>query len=300
MLVGSGVSVHQFTVPNHLKNRHLHSYEPTSRRWQRSPVLTCCKRTEESTRFRTEKNYYELLGVSVNSTCQEIKEAYRKLQKIYHPDIAGPKGHERTMMLNKAYKVLVKEDLRREYDLSIGQLGAPLGRNIHGLGYSSWKGPLRPLALFVDENACIGCRECVHHASNTFTMDEAQGCARVKLQYGDDDPSIKVSVDSCPVNCIHWVDSDELPVLEFLVGPKPKEGYGIFGQGWERPNNVFAAARALNKQLNQEAESYKRKGAQDIEQETPAQAEARETASMKLKIDSFSKIWNWVNDIAGG
>ena len=39
--------------------------------------------------MRTEKNYYELLGVSGDSEPREIKEAYRKLQKKYHPDIAG-------------------------------------------------------------------------------------------------------------------------------------------------------------------------------------------------------------------
>lgn len=37
-----------------------------------------------------------------------------------------------------------------------------------------------------------GCRECVHNASNTFMMDEALGCARVKVQYGDDDTKIEV------------------------------------------------------------------------------------------------------------
>lgn len=44
-----------------------------------------------------------------------------------------------------------------------------------------------------------GCRECVHHASNTFVMDEATGCARVKVQYGDSDQNIEVKI---PLNRI--------------------------------------------------------------------------------------------------
>jgi len=39
----------------------------------------------------TQNNYYDLLGVSVDSNAHEIKEAYRKLQKKYHPDIFGQK-----------------------------------------------------------------------------------------------------------------------------------------------------------------------------------------------------------------
>lgn len=58
-------------------------------RWrQRSTVIRCYNRRAEG-RVRAEKNYYDLLGVSVESNAQEIKEAYRKLQKKYHPDIAG-------------------------------------------------------------------------------------------------------------------------------------------------------------------------------------------------------------------
>lgn len=38
---------------------------------------------------RMGQNYYELLGISVDSNPREIKESYRKLQKKYHPDIAG-------------------------------------------------------------------------------------------------------------------------------------------------------------------------------------------------------------------
>lgn len=55
------------------------------------------------------------------------------------------------------------------------------------------------------------------------------------------------------MNCIHWVDREELPVLEFLIQPQPKKGYGVFGGGWERPANVFMAAKAFNKQLQQQA-----------------------------------------------
>jgi len=62
----------------------------------------------------------------------------------------------------------------------------------------------------------------------------------------------QLALESCPVNCIHWVESHELPVLEFLSRPQPKEGHGIFGGGWERPRNVFAAAKNFAKRLERE------------------------------------------------
>uniref|UniRef100_A0A5B7BRD9 4Fe-4S ferredoxin-type domain-containing protein n=1 Tax=Davidia involucrata TaxID=16924 RepID=A0A5B7BRD9_DAVIN len=108
--------------------------------------------------------------------------------------------------------------------------------------------------------------------------------------------NLQVAVDSCPVNCIYWVDREELAVLEFLSQPQPKEGYGIFGQGWERPANVFMAAKSFNKQR---AEQHQKTGRTTVEQETPAQAEARATARMKLEMERFSSIWNWMKKISG-
>ncbi|KAJ0113732.1 hypothetical protein Patl1_02802 [Pistacia atlantica] len=299
---------------------NLSQNKPNSRRREKCSVIRCCdKRVGETA--RKEKNYYELLGVSVDANVQDIKEAYRKLQKKYHPDIAGQQGHDYTLMLNKAYKVLVKEDLRKDYDASIGQMRLHVGINgLDSARYSSWNGPLRPQALFVDENACIaqsrfrfdyqsseawylqllaGCRECVHHASNTFVMDEAMGCARVRVQYADNDEKLEVSVESCPVNCIHWVDREELAVLELLIQPQPKKGYGVFGGGWERPANVFIAAKAFNKQqLNQQSEAeYQRNAQSAVEKETPAQAEARVNASKKIERERFSGIWNFFEQV---
>eukprot|EP00262_Sarcandra_glabra_P005701 TRINITY_DN17475_c3_g1_i1.p1 TRINITY_DN17475_c3_g1~~TRINITY_DN17475_c3_g1_i1.p1 ORF type:complete len:312 (+),score=47.50 TRINITY_DN17475_c3_g1_i1:53-937(+) len=266
--------------------------KPISSLKYKSIGIKCCGRRETMKEARR-KDYYELLGVSVNSTAQEIKEAYRKLQKKYHPDIAGQRGHEYTLMLNEAYHVLMREDLRRKYDKKEG-----FGSNFSGLGYSTWNGPLRPQALFVDEGACIGCRECVHHASKTFVMDEALGCARVKVQFGDDEEKIEVSVDSCPKNCIHWVDSEELALLEFLVRPQLKQAHGIFGGGWERPSDVFTAAKSFNKQLKQQQEqTHQGNGQSTTADETPAQAEARSRASFELQMERVSRISTWLRDL---
>ncbi|KAF4381592.1 chaperone protein dnaJ C76, chloroplastic isoform X2 [Cannabis sativa] len=275
---------------------------PTWRWGQKYSVIRCCN-GKDWTRVKKEKSYYELLGVSVDSQPHEIKQAYRNLQKKYHPDIAGQKGHEYTLMLNKAYNVLMREDERCKYDVSIGEVVSNrrnFSRNRPGLDYySTWNGPLRSQALFVDENACIGCRDCVHHASKTFMMDETLGCARVKVQFGDNDRNIEVSVDSCPVNCIHWVDSEELPMLEFLVKPQPKEGYGVFGGGWERPKNVFMAAKSFNKQQEQQKTNRYQHPNTSYEEETPAQAEARTYASKKIEKEKFSRLWNWAREAFG-
>ncbi|KAI7741135.1 hypothetical protein M8C21_021150 [Ambrosia artemisiifolia] len=274
-----------------------HPTQPLSRRMPKSSAATCSTRNPDQKRV-TGRNYYDLLGVSVNSNPHEIKESYRKLQKKYHPDIAGQEGHDHTILLNEAYTVLMKDDLRKDYDASIGHVRVRLGGDELNMGYSSWNGPFRPQALFVDEKACIGCRECVHNASKTFVMDETTGCARVQVQFGDDDASIEVAVESCPLDCIHWVEREDLAVLEYLNKPRPKQGHGVFGQGWERPQNVFMAAKTFQKQQKQQqAESLRKNVRHDVEQETEAQAQARESASLKLKMERFSGLWEWMKKV---
>lgn len=63
------------------------------------------------------KNYYEILGVSKNSSQKEIKEAYRKLAKIYHPDYNDSFDAIQIMQLiNVAYDVLSDIKKRKQYD----------------------------------------------------------------------------------------------------------------------------------------------------------------------------------------
>ncbi len=75
-------------------------------------------------------------------------------------------------------------------------------------------GELREKAIWVDEAACIGCQYCVHVATNTFFVDEDYGRARVIHQNGDNLETVQEAMDTCPVDCMHWVDFEDLDRLE--------------------------------------------------------------------------------------
>ena len=55
------------------------------------------------------KDYYEILGVTRNASAQEIKSAYRKLARKYHPDVnKAPGAKEKFQKIQNAYEELTK------------------------------------------------------------------------------------------------------------------------------------------------------------------------------------------------
>ena len=74
-------------------------------------------------------------------------------------------------------------------------------------------GALRERAVWVDEAVCIGCRYCAHVATNTFATEPNLGRSRAIRQDGDSSERIQEAIETCPVDCIHWVQFDELPAL---------------------------------------------------------------------------------------
>lgn len=63
------------------------------------------------------KDYYEVLGVSKDASSAEIKSAFRKLAKKYHPDVSKePDAAEKFKEAQEAYAVLSDENKRKQYD----------------------------------------------------------------------------------------------------------------------------------------------------------------------------------------
>ncbi|MHC0062615.1 ferredoxin [Nostoc sp. UIC 10890] len=75
-------------------------------------------------------------------------------------------------------------------------------------------GVLRQNGVYVDEITCIGCKHCAHVARNTFYIEPDYGRSRVVRQDGDAEELIQEAIDTCPVDCIHWVDYTVLKNLE--------------------------------------------------------------------------------------
>lgn len=63
------------------------------------------------------RDYYEVLGIEKGASQDEIKKAYRKMSKKYHPDINQEEGSdEKFKEISEAYEVLSDEDKRAQYD----------------------------------------------------------------------------------------------------------------------------------------------------------------------------------------
>lgn len=213
--------------------QHVLPETGTSRRSLQSAVFTTDYadwskgQDREGSDCEAPQDFYQLLKLRRDASGEEIKTAYRTLTKNSHPDIAGQEANDLHILVTQAYKTLINPNLRSAYDTKIeawaslcrgqeGYTGAPLSkwlRDDPGRG----RGPNDQRAIFVDESRCVGCRMCVNAAPETFLIEDGLGNARVHTQWGNDEEKTQVAIESCPVDCIHYVKKQQLPVLEWCT-----------------------------------------------------------------------------------
>ena len=167
------------------------------------------------------RDYYEVLGISKTATADEIKSAYRKLAKKYHPDLnPGDKAaEEKFKEIGEAYEILSDADKRARYD-QFGHAGVDPNYGAGAGGYSGGFGGVDLNDLFGDLGDLFGMgggrrranpnaprrggdirvslalsfMEAVHGCTKTVSVNRQDVCA----ECGGSGAAKGTSPDTCP------------------------------------------------------------------------------------------------------
>nr|UUA79766.1 DnaJ subfamily a member 3-like protein [Octopus vulgaris] len=166
----------QVVINRHLPSARLSNYQFTSSRWfttlnvalytevssrqeklKKSLIPTTHVRLIHSSQTRNKQDYYNVLGVSKNADQKEIKQAYYRLAKKYHPDVNknDPTAAKKFQEVSEAYEVIGDVEKRKQYDLfgMSGQSGFGGSQRSHGFGstqsgFENFQSTINPEELF--------------------------------------------------------------------------------------------------------------------------------------------------------
>ena len=130
---------------------------------------------------------YSILGVPAAATAEEIRAAYRRLARQYHPDLnAGPEAEARMKEINEAYDTLSDPQRRRQYDLTGIAGGAPANmarrsprrrdasNAFRAREYVPQRGEDIEVALLISR------REAKRGGRKTFPVERLEACPRCR------------------------------------------------------------------------------------------------------------------------
>ncbi|KAK9736494.1 DnaJ C terminal domain [Popillia japonica] len=162
--------------------------------------------------FNQRRDYYETLGVSKNASAAEIKKAYYKLAKQYHPDVNknDPDAAKKFQAVSEAYEILGDDTKRKQYDTwgsTAEQMGARTGAGAGPQGFSqswSYQSTIDPEELFrkIFGDGGFGKNAFEDFAESNFGFGEAQEVV-VRISFAQaargTNKDIHVNVvDTCP------------------------------------------------------------------------------------------------------
>ncbi|KAF6253685.1 hypothetical protein COO60DRAFT_397361 [Scenedesmus sp. NREL 46B-D3] len=214
------------------------------------PVPLCAAATDET--GLSGEDFYSILGLHPVADPKSIKAAYYNMMRMYHPDQQGATSsgsssdgeatdsidtNEFCALLNEIYTTLSNPEAREMYDAIAGFSASAL---------NPFKDASYPAdQVFVDEVSCIGCGKCVRACPAAFLVEESK-YGRARVIAGADvlslEEDVQVAIETCPVDCIHWVSSPQLSLLEATLASMTRVDAFIMMRQQRSPGNVFEEA----------------------------------------------------------
>ena len=182
------------------------------------------------------KGYYLLLQVPEKASYFEIKKAYRKLAKKYHPDknLSG-KSDEKIKLINEAFEVLSDKEKRRKYDSgsyedNIVDDQETAFNDDNSSVFTTRSVPKRKLNMdaesiitndysidinrsryhiSIEPGLCLAFGGCETVAPKVFTVDKIKRInpkASIKSESGDTIDNILTAAQACPTKAIKIID----------------------------------------------------------------------------------------------
>ena len=142
------------------------------------------------------KNYYDILGVSRTASADEIKSAYRKLAKQYHPDFhpGDAAAAEKFNEINEANETLSDENKRKQYDYELdhpGMSGNPFGGGgFSGGGFGGFEDIISSMfggGFGARQQARTPRGADIEQTVNLSFLDAIKGCTKT-IRYSRNEP----------------------------------------------------------------------------------------------------------------
>lgn len=134
---------------------------------------------------------YGILGIQAGATAADLKSAYRRAARTWHPDVCHePDAETQFKRINAAYEILQDGNKRARYDAGL-QLAATATREPRIQGGPTWRPPLRCGYLLVEGTEQIG-RLVISRILQWQDIVNAQGQVAVaSWRAGDDKPTVR-------------------------------------------------------------------------------------------------------------
>jgi curved DNA-binding protein len=198
------------------------------------------------------QDYYEALGVSRDATADEIRQAYRKLARTYHPDVNKERDAEdRFKQISEAYDVLRDPDKRERYDRFGSNWRA--GQDVSGA--SGFEDAFRAGDGFGDARVDFGDSDFSDFFENVFGRRRGAGGGRAgfdgfSMRGNDREAVLELALEEAARGGKRWLSLGDGRSLEVDIPRGVRDGQRIrlageggAGAGGGPPGDLFLRVR---------------------------------------------------------